>query len=86
MITFYHKIKKGSLVDKLVNLNAWQSICMPSYEPLEPNSMSYCASVCVAVVIENLTMTMSDGDIFQYRVIKPYGCNVQKCRLLPSKG
>ena len=86
MIPFYHKIKKGSFAGKLVEVNACQGVCKSSYAPLESNSISFCASTCVPVVTENRTMIMSDGDNFQYRMIKSCGCSAQKCRLILFKG
>ena len=86
MISFYYKIKKGSFAGKLVKVNACQGVCKSSYEPLEPNSMSFCASACVPVVTENRTMIISHGENFQYRVIKSCGCSAQKCGLIPFKG
>ena len=86
MIPFYHKIKNGSFADKLVEGNVCQGVCKSSYEPLESYSMSFCVSACVPVVTENRTMVMSDGENFQYRVIKSCGCSAKKCKLISLKG
>lgn len=86
MIPFYYKIKNGSFADKLVEGNVCQGVCKSSYEPLEPYSMSFCVSACVPVVTENRTMVMSDGENFQYRVIKSCGCSAKKCELISLKG
>ena len=86
LILFYLNIKKGSFAGKLVEVNACQGVCKSSYAPLESNSISFCASTCAPVVTENRTMIMSDGDNFQYRMIKSCGCSAQKCRLILFKG
>ena len=85
MIPFYYKIKKGSLAGKLFEVNTCQGVCKSSYEPLEPNSMSFCSSVCVPVVAEYRTIIKSNGDYFHYRVIKSCECSGQKCRLTRLK-
>ena len=85
MVPFYHQIKNGSFDGKLVEVNACQGVCKSSYEPMEPSSMSFCASVCVPTVTENRTIIMSDGGSIQYKLIKSCGCSAQKCRLIPLK-
>ena len=85
MIPFYYKIKKGSLAGKLVELNTCQGVCKSSYEPLEPNSMSFCVSACVPVVTEYRTIIKSNGDYFHYRAIKSCGCSAQRCGLTRLK-